>query len=213
MKSYEELVAEAEAAPLAKWDFSWLGRRLIESETPWSYPDRADELVTGADGPVLDMSAGGDDPAASDATLPFPDDRFAVLLSRHDPYQVEEVRRVLRADGVFLTEQVGGLDGLSVNEALEAPLPSGASERALNTARAELEQAGLKITTARTAFPERLFHDIGALVYYLRAAPRQVPDFSAEKYDKELRLLHDQMSGGEPFRDRAVRFMIEAVRQ
>lgn len=232
MKSYEELVAEAEAAPLAGWDFSYLGRRLIEAETPWSYAARASELVTAADGPVLDMSAGGDgrrrdrarqhtapdglgafvDPSDAEA-LPFPDDRFAVLLNRHDLYHAAEVVRVLRADGVFLTQQVGGLDGLAINEALGAPLPDGSSDWALTPAREALERVGLQITAARTAFPERLFHDVGALVYYLRAVPRQVPDFSVEKYDKELRLLHDQMSAGEPFRDRAVRFMIEAVRQ
>ncbi|MGH3729463.1 MAG: hypothetical protein ACRDTU_12045 [Micromonosporaceae bacterium] len=213
MSTYEDLVAEAVAAPLSGRDLKYLDGRMIEASTPWSFPDRASELVTGADGPVLDMSAGSGEFEDIDAeALPFPDDRYAVVLNKHDPYHAGEVRRVLRRGGVFLTEQVGGLDGLAINEALGAPLPSGSSEWALSPARAELEAAGLEVNGGRTAFPERLFHDVGALIYFLRAVPRQVPDFSVEHYDKELRLLHDQMSAAEPFRDRAVRFLVEAVR-
>ena len=212
MKSYDEFVAEALALPLDGRDPSQLDGRMIEASTPWSYPDRADELVRRADVPVLDMSAGDTDLGAGGAdALPFADDRYAVVLNRHDRYKPAEVSRVLRADGVFFTEQIGGLDGLAINEALGAPLPDGDPDWALGSARAELEAAGLQVAGGRTAFPERLFHDIAALVYFLRKVPRQVPDFSIDGYDKQLRLLHDRMSEGEPFRDRAVRFLIEAV--
>ena len=33
-RSFEELVAEAEAAPVAGWDFSWLDGRAIEARKP-----------------------------------------------------------------------------------------------------------------------------------------------------------------------------------
>lgn len=208
MRTYEDLVAEALAAPVNGRDLGYLDGRITEGSPPWSYQERAAEVTAQADGPVLDMTetAGesGDD-------LPFSDGEFAVVLNLHRGYDPVRVRRVLRADGVFLTEQVGGLDGLAINEALGAPLPAGFSDWALHTARSGMEQAGFEVTTGRTAFPERLFHDVGALIYFLRVMPDQVPDFSVERYDKELRLLHDQMSADEPFRDRAVRFLIEAV--
>lgn len=207
MRTYEDLVAEALAAPVTGRDLTYLDGRMTEGSPPWSYRERADEVISQADGPVLDMG----DVADSGDELPFPDNEFAVVLNQHIAYDPAEVRRVLRADGVFLTEQIGGLDGLAINEALEAPLPADFSDWALNLARTGLEEAGLRVTTGRTAFPERLFHDVGALVYFLRVMSRQVPDFSIERYDKELRLLHDQMSAEEPFRDRAVRFLIEAV--
>lgn len=205
MRTYEELVAEALAAPVT--DLTYLDGRMTQGSPPWSYRERADEVTREAGGPVLDMT-GGD--AESDGP-PHPDGEFAAVLNQHRLYDPGEVRRVLRDDGVFLTEQVGALDGLAINEALGAPLPEDFSDWALNTARTGLEAAGLRVANGRTAFPERLFHDVGALVYFLRTVPRQVPDFSVEKYDKELRLLHDQMSAEEPFRDRAVRFLIEAV--
>ncbi|MGH3739253.1 MAG: hypothetical protein ACRDT6_27185 [Micromonosporaceae bacterium] len=197
MGTYDELVAEATGAPLSGWE---LGERLVDAGTPWSYQGRASELIAAATGPVLELGTGD---TAQDA---------AVVLSWHEPYRPEEVARVLGPGGVFLTEQAGGLDGLSINESLEAPFDESASDWSLGTARAALESAGLQIAQSRTAFPERVFHDVGALIYFLRITPRQVPDFSVERYDKQLRILHDQMSAGEPFRDRAVRFLIEAVR-
>ena len=207
MRTYEDLIAEALAAPVNGPDLTYLDERMTEGSLPWAYRQRADEVTGQADGPVLDMNG---ESVGSAGELSLPDGEFAVVLNRYHPYDPSEVRRVLREDGVFLTEQVGGLDGLAINEALGAPLPSDFSDWALSTARTGLEKAGLRVRNGRTAFPERLFHDVGALVYFLRATPRQVPDFSVEWYDKELRLLHDQMSANEPLRDRAVRFLIEA---
>ena len=40
--------------------------------------------------------------------LPFPDDSFDLVLSRHESYDLGEVRRVLKKDGYFVTQQVGG---------------------------------------------------------------------------------------------------------
>ncbi|HEX6076149.1 MAG TPA: hypothetical protein VFZ32_12895 [Micromonosporaceae bacterium] len=207
MRTYEDLVAEALAAPVTG-RVEYLDGRITEGSPPWSYRGRADEVTGQANGPVLDITG---EVAESAGQLPFRDGEFAVVLNHHQSYEPVEIRRVLREDGMFLTEQVGGLDGLAINEALGAPLPDDFSDWALNTARTGLEEAGLRVANGRTAFPERLFHDVGALVYFLRTTPRQVPDFSVERYDKELRLLYDQMSAGEPFRDRAVRFLIEAV--
>lgn len=39
--------------------------------------------------------------------LRFPDAAFDVVLNRHAPVYVEEIVRVLRSDGVFITQQVG----------------------------------------------------------------------------------------------------------
>jgi hypothetical protein len=35
------------------------------------------------------------------------------------------------------------------------------------------------------------FYDLGALVYYLKAIPWQVPDFSLEKFENELCTIYE----------------------
>jgi SAM-dependent methyltransferase len=47
-----------EQAPFAGWDFSYLDGRMIEEQTPWSYPARAAELMRHATA-VLDLETGG----------------------------------------------------------------------------------------------------------------------------------------------------------
>lgn len=69
MQSYEELVAEALAAPFEGWDFSWLRGRSEQAGTTWSYDDRARQLIAGAAG-MLDLCTGGGELLASLAPLP-----------------------------------------------------------------------------------------------------------------------------------------------
>jgi hypothetical protein len=36
-RKFEDLVAEADAAPMEGWDFSWLDGRATEERPPWGY--------------------------------------------------------------------------------------------------------------------------------------------------------------------------------
>jgi SAM-dependent methyltransferase len=58
MPSYEELEAEALAAPFSGWDFSWLSRRSSTEPLPWSYR-REVARYSGSAGCMLDMGTGG----------------------------------------------------------------------------------------------------------------------------------------------------------
>lgn len=54
------------------------------------------------------------------------------------------------------------------------------------------------------------FYDIGAVIYYLKAIPWQIPDFSVEKYKHPLQQMHEhiQCKGYIDFIQH--RFLIEA---
>ncbi len=57
----DELLAiwkQEEARPFTGWDFSWFDGKMLEDETPWSYLERAAELLKAASA-VLDMGTGG----------------------------------------------------------------------------------------------------------------------------------------------------------
>jgi len=55
---FDELVAEAMAAPFPGWDFSWLDRRWRSDALPWDYGARVAALASGAR-TMLDMGTGG----------------------------------------------------------------------------------------------------------------------------------------------------------
>jgi SAM-dependent methyltransferase len=69
MKSFEELIAEAEAAPIEGWDFSWLDGRATEERPSWHYSELVARRAAAAT-KMLDLDTGGGEMLAGLAKLP-----------------------------------------------------------------------------------------------------------------------------------------------
>ena len=125
----------------------------------------------------------------SDPRLPFDDASFDVVINRHESYVAEEVRRVLRPGGVYLTQQV---DGRNFSE-LQAIFGGRSAYPHINLPElsAEARAAGLEIAqTWEWAGATRLA-DVDTLVSYARMVPWEVPeDFGVDRYATELLDLH-----------------------
>ncbi|MCC6803352.1 MAG: class I SAM-dependent methyltransferase [Anaerolineae bacterium] len=147
--------------------------------------------------------------AEADDRMPFDDGVFPLILNRHEAYDASEVTRILRPGGRFLTQQV---DGRDLSELLAAfGLTSGYLHVNLADCRRELEQAGLSIDQALDWQGRATFSDVGALVYFLHAAPWTAPpDFSVERCADVLLKLHHQR---QPLAFDSRRFLILAHRR
>ena len=89
--------------------------------------------------------------------------------------------RVLKPDSQFITQQVGGKNEDDLNilmEANEYPY----AHWTLAYAVKQLQDTGWRIVEQREDHPIMRFFDVGAIVYYLKAIPWQIPDFSVEGY-------------------------------
>lgn len=124
-----------------------------------------------------------------DDQLPFLDESFEVILNKHESYDVSEVWRVLKQNAIFLTQQVGGTDSKELNQLLGAPLNPDFENWSLQTAVEELEDR-FTILESAEAFPSMRFYDIGAVIYYLKAIPWQVPQFTVDAYRDALFEMH-----------------------
>ena len=144
--------------------------------------------------------------------MPFADEAFDLVVSRH-PVTTwwDEIARVLRPGGTYFSQQVGPASVFELAEHFLGPLPP-ESRRGRNPddARAAAEQAGLEVTDLRTATLRMEFHDIGAVVYFLRKVIWIVPGFTVDRYWNELRLLHERIEAEGPFVAHSSRFLIEA---
>jgi SAM-dependent methyltransferase len=149
----------------------------------------------------------------SDAKLPFNDASFDLVINRHESYSAREVYRILRNEGIFITQQVGGSNNIRLNELLQCPINIELSNWNLDYAVQELMDAGFRVIKKSEEFPETVFLDIGAVVFYLKAIPWQIPDFNVEKYHNQLLEIHNsiQQTGGLIVKSH--RFYIEAVRE
>lgn len=143
-------------------------------------------------------------------TLPFENARFDLVLNQHDSYDLGEVKRVLKPGGIFLTQQVGGVDCSGINDRLEVPVNDEYAKWSLETAEKPFLSPEWELIASGEAHPTQRFYDIGALIYYLKAIPWQVPDFTVEKYREELLSIHKEMSNNKSLDVRQHRFFIAA---
>lgn len=147
---------------------------------------------------------------SDDGQLPFDDHQFDLIINRHEYYAPREVRRVLKPGGQFITQQVGGQNETDLIALLGAnvyPYIHWTLDYAVN----ELQEAGWHIVEQHEAFPVMRFYDVGAIIYYLKAIPWQVPDFSVKRYFDQLIAIHNQIEEQGYIDFTMQRFLIVAV--
>lgn len=246
-RPFDELIAEAAAAPIEGWDFSWLDGRATEERPTWRYSAIVAARLLGASS-MLDIECGGGEmlsglpglPRLMVATegwppnigvagrrlrplgahvvgashdrpaLPFADESFDLVTSRHPTVTWwDEVARVLRPGGEFLSQQIGPHSVGELTEFMMGPqAPS--SARRPDVARAAAESAGLTVEDLRQARLRTVFYDVGAVVYYLRLVVWNVPGFTVDRYRDRLRAMHEHIQRHGSFVGHATRFIIDA---
>jgi SAM-dependent methyltransferase len=150
-------------------------------------------------------------PGAGIGSLPFPDRHFSLVINRHESYYPSEVHRILEPGGTFITQQVGGDYHRELNRLLGAPSRPGPAWTA-DFAVGQLEAAGFRLAEVREDHPETIFRDIGAVIYYLRAVPWQVPDFTVDAYRTQLISLHERIEVDGGLRVPGHLFYVEATK-
>ncbi|USG64937.1 class I SAM-dependent methyltransferase [Brevibacillus ruminantium] len=151
--------------------------------------------------------------ADGEDTLPFPDETFDLIINRHESFDPHELYRIAKSGATFLTQQVGGENDVLLNRLLGAAIPQDYLHWRADYAVRQLEEAGFVIAQSREETVPSRFYDIGAVVYYLRAIPWQIPDFAPEVYADGLWQMHQQIEKDGYIDIPSHRFLIEAVRR
>ncbi|MER6131210.1 class I SAM-dependent methyltransferase [Streptomyces sp. NPDC001815] len=249
-RTFQELVAEAEAAPTEGWDFSWFEGRATEERPSWGYARAMAERLAKV-GAALDIQTGGGEVLASarelpmltvategwppnvakatallhprgavvvasaeDAPLPFGDAAFDLVVSRHPvTARWTEIARVLRPGGTYFAQHVGPASAYEVVEYFLGPQPEAQrGARHPDRERAGAEAAGLEVVDLRAERLRMEFHDIGAVVHFLRKVVWMVPDFTVDRYRPQLLSLHERIAAEGPFVAHSSRHLFEARR-
>lgn len=151
------------------------------------------------------VAAGDDRPA-----LPLRDETFDLVVCRH-PVRTwwDEIARVLRPGGTYLSQEVGPASAGALTEWFMGPQPS-SDTRTPERHRRLAEQAGLEVIDLRLESLPMAFNDVGAVIYFLRKVIWIVPGFNVERYHDRLLALHHWIQQHGPFPAQSTRFLIEA---
>jgi hypothetical protein len=111
-----------------------------------------------------------------------------------------EIARVLQIGGTYFAQHVGPRSVFELVEYFLGPQPEAtASGRHPDRERAGAEAAGLEVVDLRAERLRVEFHDIAALVHFLRKVVWMVPGVTVSAYQDRLRALHEQIRAEGPF--------------
>lgn len=127
------------------------------------------------------LPLGVDFKACSDpANIPFQDESFDLMINRHGDFEPNEIYRLLKKDGIFITEQVGGENDRDLVEMVLPDIPQPFPHLNLKEQRSAFEKAGFQILKAEEAFRPIKFFDVGAFVWFAHIIEWEFPDFSVD---------------------------------
>ena len=119
--------------------------------------------------------------ADAEKALPFADASFDLVLNRHGSFCAEEIFRVLKPGGVFLTQQVGAENDRALTQLLLGNVPLPFPENTLSNTVERFGKAGFTILEAQEAFRPIRFYDVAALVWFAHVIEWEFPNFSVKK--------------------------------
>ena len=118
--------------------------------------------------------------------LPFADGSFDIVINRHGDFNAEEIYRVLKPNGLFITQQVGAENDRELVKLLcgETKLPF--PEQYLSITSQKFRDAGFNILHGEECFRPIKFFDVGALVWFARIIEWEFPGFSVDTHVENL---------------------------
>lgn len=127
------------------------------------------------------------------SNIPFEKESFDLIINRHGDFDARELFRLLRQNGLFITEQVGGDND---RDLVEMVLPGTAQpfpHLNLTEQRKHFEVAGFEIIRAEEAYRPIKFYDVGAFVWFAHIIEWEFPHFSVDTCFEQLLKMQDMV--------------------
>lgn len=126
------------------------------------------------------------------SNMPFADNSFDLIINRHGNYDVDELYRILKPNGIFITEQVGENNDRDLVELLLPDTAKPYEKHNLAEQSKQFEDIGFTILKSDEAYRPIKFFDTGALVWFARIIQWEFPNFSVDACFSQL-LMAEEM--------------------
>ncbi|MBN2851269.1 MAG: GrpB family protein [Clostridia bacterium] len=134
---------------------------------------------------------------------------FDLVINRHESYDESEIHRIMSLNSLFITQQVGGHDCHELNEFLHAPINQTFDFWNLSYATNKLSEH-FKVIETKSEYLKTTFHDVGAIIYYLKVVEWQIPGFNVLDYFGRLLALENYIKQNRKFTATSERFLLIA---
>ncbi|MGN0676399.1 MAG: SAM-dependent methyltransferase, partial [Ruminococcus sp.] len=144
--------------------------------------------------------------------IPFGDDSFDLMINRHGNFEPNEIYRLLKKGGIFITEQVGSNNNRDLVDMVLPKTPQPYPHLNLMKQRAVFEKAGFQIVKAEEAFRPIKFYDVGAFVWFAHIIEWEFPNFSVDRCFEQLLKMQKKIEKCGKVEGTIHRFLIVATK-
>ena len=131
--------------------------------------------------------------------IPLPKESVDLVLSRHEGFNANEVYDLLKDNGVFVTQQVGGNNNKQFYDILGSE-PFEYFDYNLEVVVEELKQANFTIVKAEQVVTYTRYYDIESVIYYLMALNYQFSNYSSDVFVEGIKKI-EQLIGEQGYFD------------
>lgn len=146
--------------------------------------------------------------ANAGGTLPFATNSFDAVINRHGDFNVSELYRVLKPNGLFITEQVGAENDRELVDLLLHNVDIPFSELYLSKVSRKFTEMSFAVLQSQEAFRPIRFYDVGALVWFAHIIEWEFPEFAVDKCLDELYSAQDILEKHGCIEGRIHRFLL-----
>jgi SAM-dependent methyltransferase len=125
--------------------------------------------------------------ASGDCLLPYSDGAFDIVVNNRGRYEISELARVLVPGGVFITQQIGGMNASDLCAALGlSPKQTG---RNLVQNTAAFERAGFRLVDCGESLGRQRFYRVEDILFFIKHTPILAENFKERLVREDLAVL------------------------
>jgi SAM-dependent methyltransferase len=128
-----------------------------------------------------------------DDNLPFEDNTFDIVINKHASYSMKEVKRILKPNGMFITQQVGERNNEILSNRLIKDFNRQYENFNLNYILNEFSINDFKVLYENEYFPYLHFYDVGAIIYFAKIIQWEFPGFTVDNAFNELCKMYEEL--------------------
>lgn len=144
--------------------------------------------------------------------MDFDNESFDLITSRHAPFSMKEVHRLLKPGGIFITQQVHERDKQNLKDVFNRGQNfDNPTDEYLNKLVKEANEIGFSEIESQKSSIDYFFNSRNHLVDFLTYTP-VIPDFNSEEEMPIVDNFIDQNSQDEGIRSNSERFLLKLVK-
>lgn len=138
------------------------------------------------------------------------DNEFDIVINRHESYNESELYRILKPNGIFITQQVGAFNNNDLATFFDENHLNQFPEMTLTKSLVRLENNHFNIIYSDEYYPTLKFYDLGAIAYFAKIITWEFLNFNVRDNIDKFLILQDKLKNNGYITSTEHRFIIVA---